>query len=106
MITNPPSWGQTLAETAPIALKGEPKRILLMLPGTAFSGGVKAVEMIAEQIAAAHRQMPLEIVVIVGGGNYCPKSTLETDGVDVVTAERMAMLPAASGRTSQLLSPP
>jgi uridylate kinase len=73
------------------------KRILLKLSGEAFAGedsqglNVKAVDHIADQVAALHAQ-GTEIAVVIGGGNIIRGKQAAMKGIEQVQGHYMGML--------------
>ena len=82
-----------MPETVPSAYK----RILLKLSGEAFAGedtqgiNVKAVDHIADQVAALHA-MGVEIAVVIGGGNIVRGKQAAGKGIEQVQGHYMGML--------------
>ena len=75
------------------------RRVVLKLSGEAFADqtsgfGIDAVVVgrIAEEIAAAERDLGVEIAVVVGGGNIWRGTTGAGHGMDRATADYMGML--------------
>ncbi|TMK62304.1 MAG: UMP kinase [Actinobacteria bacterium] len=75
------------------------KRVVLKLSGEAFADpttgyGIDAgiVQRIAEEVAAVHRELGVEIAVVVGGGNIWRGMSGATRGMDRARADYMGML--------------
>jgi len=75
------------------------KRVVLKLSGEVFADtsigfGIDAeiVHRIAEELAAARRDLAIEIAVVVGGGNIFRGMTGATRGMDRARADYMGML--------------
>src|SRR5438552_2690274 len=75
------------------------KRVVLKLSGEAFADpttgyGIDAgiVQRIAEEVAAVHRELGVEIAVGVGGGNIWRGMSGATRGMDRARADYMGML--------------
>ncbi|MEI8001677.1 MAG: UMP kinase [Actinomycetes bacterium] len=75
------------------------RRVVLKLSGEAFADasagfGIDAavVQRIAEEIAAARRDLDVEIAVVVGGGNIWRGMSGENRGMDRARADYMGML--------------
>jgi uridylate kinase len=75
---------------------GKAKRVTLVLHGEIFNGGPSAFENVARQIEAAVRKTALQVIVVLGGGNHCPRSKLIAQGgLDEVTLDEEATLASA-----------
>ena len=75
------------------------RRVVLKLSGEAFAEastgfGIDAsiVHRIAEEVAAARRELEVELAVVVGGGNIFRGMTGATRGMDRARADYMGML--------------
>ena len=75
------------------------RRVVLKLSGEAFADasagfGIDAavVQRIAEEVAAARRDLDVEIAVVVGGGNIWRGMSGENRGMDRARADYMGML--------------
>ena len=75
------------------------RRVILKLSGEAFADpdtgfGIDAivVQRLAEETAAARRELDVEIAVVVGGGNIFRGMTGATRGMDRARADYMGML--------------
>jgi len=74
------------------------KRVLLKLSGEAIQGeqdfGIDpaAVTLVAKQVKAALDEAPLEIAIVIGGGNIFRGIKAAAEGIDRSTADYMGML--------------
>ncbi len=74
------------------------KRVLLKLSGEALQGDLdfgidpKAVASVAKQIKNTLSEAPLEIAVVIGGGNIFRGIKAAAEGIDRSTADYMGML--------------
>jgi len=75
------------------------ERVVLKLSGEAFADpdvgfGIDAgvVQRIADEVAAAHQELGVEIAVVVGGGNIFRGMSGATRGMDRARADYMGML--------------
>jgi uridylate kinase len=74
------------------------KRVLLKLSGESIQGdqdfGIDpaAVALVASQIQATLREAPLEIAIVIGGGNIFRGIRAAAEGIDRSTADYMGML--------------
>jgi uridylate kinase len=74
------------------------KRVLLKLSGEAIQGeqdfGIDpaAVALVSSQIKAALNEAPLEIAIVIGGGNIFRGIKAAAEGIDRSTADYMGML--------------
>jgi len=78
---------------------GRWQRVVLKLSGEAFASAASdetidaaVVERLAREIAEAHRDLGVQIAVVVGGGNIWRGSTGAGVGMDRATADYMGML--------------
>ncbi len=80
------------------ARKAAYKRVLLKLSGESLQGdqdyGIdpKAVASVARQIKSTLNEAPLEIAVVIGGGNIFRGIKAAAEGIDRSTADYMGML--------------
>jgi uridylate kinase len=74
------------------------KRVLLKLSGEAIQGDQEfgidpaAVTLVASQIKATLNEAPLEIAIVIGGGNIFRGIKAAAEGIDRSTADYMGML--------------
>lgn len=74
------------------------KRVLLKLSGEAIQGDLeygidpKAVSSVASQIKNALSDLPLELAIVIGGGNIFRGIKAAAEGIDRSTADYMGML--------------
>lgn len=74
------------------------KRVLLKLSGEAIQGDLeygidpKAVSSVAGQIKNALSDLPLELAIVIGGGNIFRGIKAAAEGIDRSTADYMGML--------------
>ena len=78
---------------------GEPRRLVLKMSGEALASSASdetidasVVERIAGEIAAALAELPLQLAVMVGGGNIWRGTTGAGAGMDRATSDTMGML--------------
>ncbi len=78
---------------------GEPRRLVLKMSGEALASSASdetidapAVERIAGEIAGALEELPLQLAVMVGGGNIWRGTTGAGAGMDRATSDTMGML--------------
>ncbi len=78
---------------------GDPRRLVLKMSGEALASSASdetidasVVERIAAEIAEALDEMPLELAVMVGGGNIWRGTTGAGAGMDRATSDTMGML--------------
>ena len=78
---------------------GEPRRLVLKMSGEALASSASdetidasVVERIAGEIAEALRVLPLQLAVMVGGGNIWRGTTGAGAGMDRATSDTMGML--------------
>ena len=78
---------------------GEPRRLVLKLSGEALASSASdetidasVVERIAGEIAEALQELPLQLAVMVGGGNIWRGTTGAGAGMDRATSDTMGML--------------
>jgi uridylate kinase len=78
---------------------GEPRRLVLKMSGEALASSASdetidaaVVERIAAEIAEALRELPLELAVMVGGGNIWRGTRGAGAGIDRATSDTMGML--------------
>ncbi|MDA8309758.1 MAG: UMP kinase [Actinomycetota bacterium] len=78
---------------------GEPRRLVLKMSGEALASSASdetidasVVERIAGEIAEALQELPLQLAVMVGGGNIWRGTTGAGAGMDRATSDTMGML--------------
>jgi uridylate kinase len=78
---------------------GEPRRLVLKMSGEALASSASdetidasVVERIAGEIAQALHELPLQLAVMVGGGNIWRGTTGAGAGMDRATSDTMGML--------------
>ncbi|HVC15378.1 MAG TPA: UMP kinase [Acidimicrobiales bacterium] len=78
---------------------GEPRRVVLKMSGEALASSASdetidasVVERIATEIAEVLRELPLQLAVMVGGGNIWRGTTGAGAGLDRATSDAMGML--------------
>jgi len=78
---------------------GEARRIVLKMSGEALASSASdetidatVVERIADEIAEAHRDISLQLAVMIGGGNIWRGTTGAGAGMDRATSDAMGML--------------
>ena len=78
---------------------GEPRRLVLKMSGEALASSASdetidasVVERIAGEIAAVLAELPLQLAVMVGGGNIWRGTTGAGAGMDRATSDTMGML--------------
>jgi uridylate kinase len=78
---------------------GEPRRLVLKMSGEALASSASdetidaaVVERIAAEIAEALHELPLELAVMVGGGNIWRGTRGAGAGIDRATSDTMGML--------------